>query len=275
MKRFISMMVATTASLFVSMSAFSAGGPLAGDDDTSTTTEPLMKVHLTAGGVDTYRQSEIAYITFTPDASAVQHEFVDLGLPSGTLWATCNVGATSPGDSGDYFAWGEVETKDIYVGRNYKYFYYDSDGDCTYMFSKYNSDHSFGDVDYKTVLEPMDDAATMNWGSSWRTPTKEEAEELIEYTDIYSHFDPEVSVWCYKYVNRQDPTKFIIMPMAGYYNTDGNPNRYGYNQYAYYMTSTRVEQDPREVYNILDGKYITAYSRYEGKPVRPVFIRPN
>ena len=110
------------------------------------------------------------------------HEYVDLGLPSGTLWATCNVGAESPEDCGSYFAWGETNPKEMYDWKQYRYCAYD---DGRYMLTKYCSDSSCGFngfVDGLTVLEPDDDAVRANWGEGWRMPTKEEYEELNQET---------------------------------------------------------------------------------------------
>jgi len=110
------------------------------------------------------------------------HDYVDLGLPSGTLWATCNVGATHPEDFGDYFAWGETTTKEVYDWKSYKY------GNCTFErfeMTKYCTDSCWGFngfVDNLTILEPVDDAATANWGADWRMATKEEWEELYRKT---------------------------------------------------------------------------------------------
>ncbi len=101
------------------------------------------------------------------------HEYVDLGLPSGLLWATCNVGADSPDDYGDYFAWGETETKSDYDWDTYKW-YNGSENTLT----KYCTKSSYGTVDNRTVLEMSDDAARANWGGDWRMPTKEEWQEL-------------------------------------------------------------------------------------------------
>ena len=104
------------------------------------------------------------------------HDFVDLGLPSGTLWATCNVGAINPEDYGDYFAWGETTTKETYNWSTYRY----CNGSNRTM-TKYCSNSSYGYngfTDTLTTLEASDDAATANWGSAWRMPTKEEFEEL-------------------------------------------------------------------------------------------------
>lgn len=104
------------------------------------------------------------------------YEWVDLGLPSGLKWATCNVGATTPEEYGDYFAWGEVEPKEIYTWETYKY----CDGSENTL-TKYCTDSEYGKdgfTDNKTILDPEDDAATMNWGGVWRMPTYEELEEL-------------------------------------------------------------------------------------------------
>ena len=100
---------------------------------------------------------------------------VDLGLPSGTLWADRNIGANSPEGYGDYFAWGETRPKSVYDWSTYKY----CKGSEETM-TKYCTKSSFGTVDNKTVLEAVDDAATANWGKSWRMPTHTEQKELIE-----------------------------------------------------------------------------------------------
>lgn len=110
------------------------------------------------------------------------HEYVDLGLPSGTLWATCNVGADNPEDAGDYFAWGETETKGFYDWKQYKYSMFDDVG---YKLTKYctNSICGYnGFVDNLTVLESIDDAVSANWGEGWRMPTAEEFDELYQNT---------------------------------------------------------------------------------------------
>ena len=100
---------------------------------------------------------------------------VDLGLPSGTLWADRNIGANSPEGYGDYFAWGETRPKSEYNWSTYNYC---KGSDKT--IAKYCDDSSYGTVDNKTVLEPSDDAATANWGAAWRMPTHEEQVELNE-----------------------------------------------------------------------------------------------
>lgn len=160
-----------------------------------------------------------------------EHEYVDLGLPSGTLWATCNVGAHSPEESGDYFAWGETSTKDSYVWENYMYCnYHDDIVDLT----KYNADDSL------TVLEPGDDAARACWGADWRMATKEEWAELYQNT-----------TWIWTKQNgvmgrllTGSNGNSLFLPAVGY-RVDGEPTSTGL---GIYWTST------------LTGIFISAYS---------------
>ncbi|MBQ9463468.1 MAG: leucine-rich repeat protein [Bacteroidales bacterium] len=98
-------------------------------------------------------------------------EAVDLGLS--VKWASFNVGASAPEDYGDYFAWGETEPKSTYDWSTYKW----CNGSSNNL-TKYNTSSSYGDVDNKTVLDPEDDAATVNMGGSWRMPTDAEWTEL-------------------------------------------------------------------------------------------------
>ena len=102
-----------------------------------------------------------------------EHEWVDLGLPSGTLWATCNVGANAPEEFGHQFAWGETAPKETYSWDTYKWC---EDG----LLTKYCNNSSDGTVDNKVELDPEDDAAYVNWGPSWRMPTVAQLEELYD-----------------------------------------------------------------------------------------------
>ena len=109
------------------------------------------------------------------------HDYVDLGLRSGTLWATCNVGANSPEDYGEYFAWAETQSKTNYDWSTYAY----SNGDYNQL-TKYCNQSDFGYngfTDNLKTLEPGDDAATVNWGEGWRTPTYSEWVELLTRCD--------------------------------------------------------------------------------------------
>ncbi len=100
-------------------------------------------------------------------------EAVDLGLPSGIKWATCNVGATKPEEYGGYYAWGETEEKNDYSWSTYKW----CKGSYDTM-TKYCTNSSCGIVDNKIVLDPEDDVAHVKWGGDWRMPTKAELGEL-------------------------------------------------------------------------------------------------
>lgn len=111
------------------------------------------------------------------------HEWVDLGLPSGTKWATCNVGASSPEEYGDYFAWGETTTKCCYEPNAYKWtraeYKMDVDVDIELdakKLTKYNTETDAADD--KWELDAEDDAAHVVWGGEWRMPTNEEWTEL-------------------------------------------------------------------------------------------------
>lgn len=102
------------------------------------------------------------------------HEWIDLGLPSGLKWATCNLGATSPYDYGMCYAWGETATKAVFYEGNYAWCKKTKNN-----LTKYNVQSSYGKVDGKTNLDLSDDAARITWGGSWRIPTIEEFEELL------------------------------------------------------------------------------------------------
>lgn len=123
--------------------------------------------------IKTFTIEQLDTIVFLPSANVSTgdvtingHEFVDLDLPSGLLWATCNVGAKKPTESGSKFAWGETETKDNYTEKNYKFY------DAANKYSKYNK------IDKKTRLETIDDAAMVNWGNACRMPKETEFDEL-------------------------------------------------------------------------------------------------
>ncbi len=107
--------------------------------------------------------------------------WVDLGLPSGLLWATCNLGATTPEGYGDYYAWGETTTKDVYDGSTYKYCNGSLDDGVT-KYCNNSRDGYDGFTDNLTTLEAMDDAAAQKLGSGARMPTEAEWEELINNT---------------------------------------------------------------------------------------------
>ena len=119
------------------------------------------------------------------------HEYVDLGLPSGTLWATCNIGASKPEEFGNYFAWGETsgydEGKRYFDDEHYKFrIKKKSLFGSKWIYTKYCDNKKNGEVDNILSLDKEDDAAYVQWGKGWRMPTTAQFEELInkEYTTL-------------------------------------------------------------------------------------------
>lgn len=146
-----------------------------------------MKIYFTSGEPVGYDIQKIDHIEFEESEPEVESEWVDLGLPSGTLWATYNVGASGPQDSfyGNYFAWGEITSKWNVSRYDWGHYRFSKSSNAT--LTKYcwsSSNGNYGYTDDLKELQPEDDAATVNWGSNWQIPSKEQFEELIntEYT---------------------------------------------------------------------------------------------
>lgn len=120
----------------------------------------------------------ISLLIATALTSCDKHDYVDLDLPSGTLWATCNIGAYSPEDNGFYYSWGET-----YIKRD---FYWDTYKWCNgtkSSITKYCSNSNYGAVDYVFELDDDDDVAKNEWGGKWEMPTKKQFDEL--YRECY------------------------------------------------------------------------------------------
>ena len=212
-----------------------------------------------------YQSMNTETVSFVFGAENVEddHEYVDLGLPSGLLWATCNVGANSPEEYGDYFAWGETSPKSVYNWDTYAYGYYDNNG--FLHLTKYNTSYSYyGPVDNLTILQPGDDAATANYGG--RMPTKEEWQELR---------DNCTSVWTTQSgVNGRRFTgpngNSLFLPAAGY--------RYGSSlsgagSCGFYWSSSLNTGYPdfARGFSISSGNYnVSNDYRCYGNSVRPV-----
>lgn len=173
------------------------------------------------------------------------HEYVDLGLPSGLKWATCNVGAEAPEESGDYFSWGETAPKNSYSNS------------ITY------------DVEMEDISgNAQFDAATANWGGAWRMPTQSEMSELVikctrEWTTVNG-------VEGYKFTGPNGNS--IFLPATGYYSST---TFYSAScGYTYYWSSTPI---PSGNYNAYYLKFVEdgcgvnySYNRDDGYAVRPV-----
>lgn len=180
------------------------------------------------------------------------HEWVDLGLPSGLKWATCNVGASKPEKSGDYYAWGETEPyysnqnpltwkegkSNGYNNRSYKWFYA---GSITKYFCA--SDMG-GTIDNKIVLDATDDAATINWGGKWRMPTRLEIDELCDY--CHWNWTTQNGVEGYL-VTSNNNKESIFLPKTGeYINTELTSVSWGC-----YWSSSLIEEESVAAYEFV------------------------
>ena len=106
------------------------------------------------------------------------HDYVDLGLPSGNMWATCNIGAGLAEENGLYFAWGETTSKEVYDWSNYRWG--NGEAESRIKVNKYCSAKHEGEVDNLLKLDFADDAANKSWGGKWRMPTREDIKELVD-----------------------------------------------------------------------------------------------
>lgn len=203
--------------------------------------------------------ASVRFIVYNP-----YHDYVDLGLPSGTLWATCNVGADYPEDIGEYIAWGELEPKAKYDWTTYRWCdAIVSGADTLVTFTKYGEN-----VDFQMELERSDDAAFMNWGPNWRMPTEEECRELFQYTDARpARFDIQ-GEWKYVYIFTSTvegyTDKYIYIPQAGYKKNTGDHQISG--EWHFWLP---------EIYQYDDHKAVSSYYYYglhrsNGLQIRPV-----
>ena len=173
------------------------------------------------------------------------YEYVDLGLPSGLKWATHNIGAAAPHESGDYFAWGEINTKAEYTEMN-----------CT----------SYGLNMQDIAGDPQYDAARANWGATWKVPSKKDFEELMNEC-----------TWEWMVINGKGCKKvtgpngnYIILPITGYqYGTS-----FYMEDFGYYWTSTPISTYEQFSYDFFfDEEYNLSMGfdeRCYGQAIRPV-----
>lgn len=169
--------------------------------------------------------------TSTSDTSS-RGEWIDLGLPSGLLWYSVNIGASTPTEVGDLYAWGETETKYVYKWSTYKYATVDAQGNLSTL-TKYNT------TDNTTVLEPEDDAATAVIGNGARIPTIDEWQELIVYTSQTQDNNGNVTFLAAN-------GRSILLPHTG----RGSSTSYYY--YGYYWSSNMCTQ---ETQGLASGSY--------------------
>lgn len=197
----------------------------------------------------------------TLGGTSEEHEYVDLGLPSGLKWATCNVGASSPEKYGDYFAWGEVEPKDDYSFKTYKWC-----NGTSYTMTKYCIDSKSGTVDNKTILDSEDDAATANWGGKWRMPTLSEFDELCSQC-----------TWSWNSMNGHNGYivtgkngNWIFLPAADCRAGGGYPST-GKSGYYWSSTLSSTRSDYAHYLYFNSNRPLTSHLyRDYGRSVRPV-----
>ena len=197
------------------------------------------------------------------------HDFVDLGLPSGTMWATMNIGADQPSDYGNYYSWGEVTHPDSY--ESYDWSEYDLCNGSSTTINKYCTNGDYGTVDNLTTLSSSNDAATANWGNSWRMPTSVEYQELIDNcTWEWSVQDGKEGYLVSGNGNS------IFLPAAGYMDVSGE---HSIGTDGNYWTSSLREDVPTYAMSMLfysgTMELFSQHERPEGLPIRPVYAPSN
>lgn len=193
-------------------------------------------------------------------------QWVDLGLPSGLLWADRNVGANNPEDYGNYYAWGETTPKNFYDWSTYAY------GNNYYALTKYCNDASYGlngFVDNLTNLQVSDDAATVNLGSDARTPTENEWQELMDNTS--STWTTRNGVFGRLFTASNG--KSIFLPAVGTF-VESSVDDAG--EYGHFWSSTLGPDEPGYAWGFgfySDEQYMSSFDRSVGFSVRAVRAR--
>ena len=185
------------------------------------------------------------------------HEWVDLGLPSGTCWATCNVGANSPEEYGNYFAWGETKPKSDFSWSTY----FDYNDDRT--FNKYYVGCGL------TEVLPEHDAATVNWSSSWQMPSVGQIQELCDSENTTTEWTTQNGVNG-RLITSKSNGNSLFLPAAGVYNgTSCSAGTAG----SYWSRSHDTDYSDRAYYIGFSSSGSFGWGssfRYYGRCVRPV-----
>lgn len=215
---------------------------------------------------------------------------IDLGLPSGLLWAKSNMGTTEPTELGDYYAWGETSTKNDYKNSTYKLYKTDKDGVIKEILK-------YSEKDWKTVLEREDDAANANLGVGYRIPTQEDWQELLDNckweavtVTLPIELDPSQTKSIARWIVTEPNGKYIILPATGgfktwyndsdkdtYYTTanlylypDGLADKYSYKRAVALKWPIFAEETSS---GSIKKPWLGTISRTFGVVVRPVFDR--
>lgn len=191
-------------------------------------------------------------------------EMIDMGLPSGTLWAKWNLGAKINTDFGNYYAWGETDTKDAFSWGNYKY----SNNGQQNSLTKYNTKSYYGKVDNKTQLDATDDRMKAKCGYYYAIPTRAEWQELLDNCS-YGYRDGAITL---SGPHGEGP---ILLPYAGYRS---GMNLYDDKTDGYYWSSTLDRNSPDDAWfvHFAPGKHeFNSYYRSQGRCIRPVMRKAN
>lgn len=193
------------------------------------------RVWITMTGLSNNENYETSIYVEQEGSDINGYEYVDLGLPSGTLWATCNIGATSPSEKGYLYAWGESEPKDDFSSASYIY------------------------------SRPFSDAAEKSWGRGWQVPTKDQMDELVNYCEWKESYSGVSFVG----VNVYGPNgNSIYLPACG-------SGGIGYDTWNRYWTKTLYSNSNSAYHLRVDGwnKGVVSLDRYFGAAIRPVVAK--
>lgn len=211
------------------------------------------------------------------------YDVVDMGFPSGTMWATCNIGANSPEENGSFFAWGETKPKAVYSMDTYSMYY---EGDA-YKILKYCTNDERGYVnkeqkaiDNKAALDSVDNAAIVIMGNNWNIPTTQEYSELMyRSTKRWCKIN---GVYGYLFTSTEKgyEDRSVFFPMSG--QNDGDSNEF-IGKFGFYWTrvlaggysyaASVLQMDHKTGDNITVTN--TRKERYMGLPVRPIVNQYN
>lgn len=211
------------------------------------------------------KHGDLADTCFVTVTLPVPAGAVDMGLS--VYWAACNLGADNPEDYGDYYAWGETETKEDYSIGTYKW----CDGDLNKL-TKYNTNTSYGTVDNKMVLDPEDDIAHIKLGGKWRMPKIDELNELKFTRDSLSYKWEWKSLnghngWLVTYLVNDNS---IFLPAAG---TLTETMLYNEGSWGYYWSSSvnsGLSKTAQGIFFCSDDVGPDVMGRYAGRTIRPV-----
>lgn len=212
------------------------------------------------------KNSDIWNVPYDQTGTYADHSYVDLGLS--VLWSTCNINASHPLMSGDYFAWGETTPKTVFNWDNYIY------RDKNALLTKYNHKKGAGSndlIDSLFTLLPEDDAAVQLWGNGWRMPEEKEVTELRERC-TWEWVNGESA----NYHKVTGPSgNSILLPACG---SIRDKKRIMYMENGCLWTSSISVNVPEHAYELTQyatGYWIGSADRFYGEPIRPVIEPKN